>query len=52
MVPDSLLEQAASADDVLLHRASDKLVLCQIDGLWVHQGTSTVIADADWSNIV
>jgi AbrB family looped-hinge helix DNA binding protein len=52
ITPDSPLELVPSADGVLLRRTADKPMMRQIDGVWVHQGTSTATADADWSNIV
>lgn len=50
ITPDTALELVLSAGGLLLRRVVERPSMQQVDGLWVHQGTST--ANADWAAII
>jgi AbrB family looped-hinge helix DNA binding protein len=50
ITPDTALELVHSADGILLRRVAERPSMQQVDGLWVHQGTST--ANADWAAVI
>lgn len=50
ITPDTALELVHSSDGILLRRVAERPSMQQIDGLWVHQGTST--ASADWDAVI
>lgn len=47
---ETALELIPSADGILLRRVAERPSMQQVDGLWVHQGTSS--ASADWAGVV
>ena len=50
ITPETALELIQSADGVLLRRVAERPSMQQVEGLWVHQGTST--ANADWGEAI
>ena len=50
------LELVQRADGILLRRVAERPSMQQVDGLWVHQGTSGASTDnaanADWAAVV
>jgi AbrB family looped-hinge helix DNA binding protein len=50
ITPDTLLELIQSTDGVLLRRVAERPSMQEVDGLWVHQGTSS--ANADWAGVI
>jgi AbrB family looped-hinge helix DNA binding protein len=44
------LELVQRADGVLLRRVAERPSMQEVDGLWVHQGTSP--AHADWAGVI
>ena len=50
ITPETALELVSSADGILLRRVAERPPMQQIDGLWVHQGSST--ANADWAAVI
>ena len=47
---DTALELVSSPEGILLRRVAERPAMQQVDGLWVHQGTST--ANADWAGVI
>lgn len=50
ITPETSLELIQRADGVLLRRVAERPSMQQVDGLWVHQGTST--SNADWAGVI
>ena len=50
LTPDTELEILERADGMLLRPVEPRPSLCEIDGLWVHQGTAT--PDARWAQVM
>ncbi len=50
ITPETSLELVQCAEGVLLRCVAERPSMQQIDGLWVHQGTSTV--NADWAAVI
>lgn len=50
ITPETALELVHSADGILLRRVAERPSMQQVDGLWVHQGTSN--ANADWAAVI
>ena len=50
ITPDTALELVSSAEGILLRRVAERPAMQQVDGLWVHQGTST--ANAGWAGVI
>ncbi len=48
--PDMKLEAVEEAGGVLLRLVEQQPSMVQVDGLWVHQGTST--PDANWGQVL
>ena len=59
ITPDTALELVQRADGILLRRVAERPSMQQVDGVWVHQGTSGASTDnaanatnADWAAVV
>ena len=59
ITPETALELVQRADGILLRRVAERPSMQQVDGLWVHQGTSVASSDnaanaanADWAAVV
>ena len=56
ITPETALELVQRADGILLRRVAERPSMQQVDGLWVHQGTSCASTDnatnADWAAVV
>lgn len=50
ITPDTPLELVHRPDGVLLRRVAQQPSMLQVDGLWVHQGTSA--PNADWAGVI
>lgn len=50
ITPETPLELVARADGILLRRVPERPSMQQVDGLWVHQGTSS--PSADWAGVI
>ena len=56
ITPDTALELVQRADGILLRRVAERPSMQQVDGLWVHLGTSVAsnanATNADWAAVV
>jgi bifunctional DNA-binding transcriptional regulator/antitoxin component of YhaV-PrlF toxin-antitoxin module len=52
ITPETELELIPSADGLLLRRVAERPSLQRIDGLWVHQGSSTATTPAAWAGAI
>jgi len=50
ITPGTPLELVAHADGILLRRVPERPSMQQVDGLWVHQGTSS--PGVDWAGVI